>query len=58
MWMLSLQRVRDKGGPEALRSASIVDIAPKLTKDGIIVKIDDQDANVPEINEVKKSCWS
>jgi len=55
---MSLQRVRDKGGPEAFKSERVIDIAPKLKKDDVSVKIDDQNANVLDINEVREAVGS
>jgi len=52
---MSLRRIIDKGGTEGLKSASVIDIAPKLAKEDVAVKIDDQDVTMLEINKLKES---
>jgi hypothetical protein len=52
---MSLRRMKDKGGKEGLKSASVIDIAPKLAKADVAVKIDDQDVTMLEMNEVKEA---
>lgn len=51
---MSLKRAIEKGGVDVLKTLNIIDIAPEITKEDIIVKIDDEPVEILEINIVKE----
>jgi hypothetical protein len=49
---MTLQRVVNQGGVEALKTAKLIDIAPELTHEDIVATIDGQQVAVLHVNKV------
>ncbi len=52
---MSLQRVKDAGGMEEVQKQSPMDISPDLSEDDIELKLNDQNVNILEINQVREA---
>ncbi len=52
---MSLQRVMDQGGVEALKTMKLIDIAPELTHEDIVAEIDGERVAVLEVNKVREA---